>query len=32
VAWRHSGAVWDDEQAFHLLQEAITTVLALRIR
>jgi 2,4-dichlorophenol 6-monooxygenase len=27
VAWRHSTAVWDDEQAFHLLQEAITTVL-----
>jgi 2,4-dichlorophenol 6-monooxygenase len=27
VAWRHSSAVWDDEQAFYLLQEAIATVL-----
>ena len=27
VAWRHRAAVWDDEQAFHLVQHAITTVL-----
>ncbi len=27
VAWRHRAAVWDDEQAFHLLEKAITTVL-----
>jgi 2,4-dichlorophenol 6-monooxygenase len=27
VAWRHSTAVWDDEQAFHLIQQALTTLL-----
>jgi len=27
VAWRHSPAVWDDEEAFHLLQAAIDAVL-----
>jgi 2,4-dichlorophenol 6-monooxygenase len=27
VAWRHPAPVWDDEQAFHLLQQALTTVL-----
>jgi 2,4-dichlorophenol 6-monooxygenase len=27
IAWRHSAAVWDDEQAVHLLQQAITAVL-----
>ena len=27
VAWRHSAAVWDAEQAFHLLQQAIASVL-----
>jgi 2,4-dichlorophenol 6-monooxygenase len=27
VAWRHSTAVWDDEQAIHLLQQALTAVL-----
>jgi 2,4-dichlorophenol 6-monooxygenase len=27
VAWRHPTAVWDDEQACHLLQRAITAVL-----
>ncbi len=29
VAWRHAAAVWDDEEAAHLLQEAISTLLAL---
>jgi 2,4-dichlorophenol 6-monooxygenase len=27
VAWRHTAAVWDDEQAFHLIQQALTTLL-----
>jgi 2,4-dichlorophenol 6-monooxygenase len=27
VAWRHSAAVWDDEEAFRLIQQAITAVL-----
>jgi hypothetical protein len=27
VAWRHTTAVWDDEQAFHLIQQALTTLL-----
>jgi len=27
IAWRHRAAAWDDEQAFHLLKKAITTVL-----
>ncbi|MFF4799581.1 hypothetical protein ACFY1U_14340 [Streptomyces sp. NPDC001351] len=27
IAWRHSEAVWDDEEALHLLQEALTTLL-----
>lgn len=27
VAWRHTVAVWDDEEAFHLLQNAVDAVL-----
>jgi 2,4-dichlorophenol 6-monooxygenase len=30
VAWRHTAAVWDDEEAFHLLQQAIDTALSRR--
>ena len=30
VAWRHRAAVWDEEQAFHLLREAVESVLSRR--
>jgi 2,4-dichlorophenol 6-monooxygenase len=28
IAWRHADAVWDNEQAIHLLQEALDSVLS----
>jgi 2,4-dichlorophenol 6-monooxygenase len=27
IAWRHIPAVWDDEEAYHLLRQAITAAL-----
>jgi 2,4-dichlorophenol 6-monooxygenase len=27
VAWRHSHAIWDDNEATNLLQQAVTSIL-----